>query len=72
MIEYKKYTAAHLDGVLRLSQDWFHENITFGIAPDTAEDIASYENDYFHVALDGGKVVGYVTAEIISDRARYI
>ena len=66
-VNYQKYTNAHLDGVLKLSHEWFAENITFGIVPDTAEDIAAYQNEYFHVALDGGNVVGYVTAEIIEE-----
>jgi 8-oxo-dGTP diphosphatase len=64
-ITYRSYTPAHLDGVLRLSQEWFHEKITVGIMPDTAEDVASYENEYFHVALDDERVVGYVTAEVV-------
>jgi len=64
-IKYKKFDESYLDGVLTLSQDWFHENITFGIVPDTAEDVASYKNEYFHVALDGECVIGYITAEIV-------
>gem|GEM_PF-98344 len=66
-IAYQPYTTAHLDGVLLLSQEWHDENITFGVVPDTAEDVASYQNEYFHVALDGKRVVGYATAEIIND-----
>ena len=67
IITYRPYITAHLDGILRLSQDWFHENITFGVVPDAAEDVASYENEYFHVALDGECVVAYITAEIIEE-----
>ena len=65
-ISYQPFNTSHTNGVLKLSQEWFRENITFGIIPDTAEDIASYKNEYFHVALNGEDVVGYITAEIIN------
>ena len=29
--------------------------------------IASYQNEYFYVAMDGDTVVGYITAEIITE-----
>ena len=64
-ISYQPFNTSHTNGVLKLSQEWFRENITFGIMPDTAEDVAAYQNEYFHVALDGENVVGYITAEII-------
>jgi 8-oxo-dGTP diphosphatase len=67
MINYKLYETEHLSCVLNLSQEWFNENITFGIVPDTAKDIASYQNEYFYVALNSEAVIGYVTAEDIKD-----
>ena len=67
MIIYKKCEEIHFPNVLQLQHEWFNENITFGIVPDTAEDIAGYQNDYFYVALNGESVIGYVTAEIIKD-----
>ncbi|MCL2514072.1 MAG: bifunctional GNAT family N-acetyltransferase/NUDIX hydrolase [Oscillospiraceae bacterium] len=66
-ITYKPFEIKCLEGVLKLQNEWFHENITFGVGPDTAEDIAGYQNDYFYVALDGDRIVGYTTAEIIKD-----
>jgi len=66
-ILYQPFSTSHTDGVINLSQEWFAENITFGIMPDTAEDIASYQNEYFYVAMDGETVVGYIMAEIITE-----
>jgi 8-oxo-dGTP diphosphatase len=34
---------------------------------ETKEDILGYTKDYFYIATDGEKVVGYIIAEVVSD-----
>ena len=64
-IAYRQFNAEFLSAVLELQNEWFSENITFGVVPDSAETIQRCLNDYFHIALDDREVKGYVTAEVM-------
>jgi len=65
-ITYREFGAEYLDAVHKLQNEWFYENITFGLGPDTAETISGWQNGYFFIALDGADVIGYVAAEIVT------
>jgi len=62
---YQQYNNTHTNGIVQLQGEWFQEDITFGIVPSTAEEIAACNSDYFYVALDGEKLIGYVSAEVV-------
>lgn len=66
-ITYKKFTPEYADRVLELQHTWVNEYITYGVVNGTIEDMLGYANDYFYIAVDGEKVVGYITAEVVSD-----
>ena len=66
-ITYQQFEASFLSAVLELQNEWFFEDITFGIVPETAKDIIANQNEYFFIALDEGKVIAYTTAEVIKD-----
>ncbi|MCL2478533.1 MAG: bifunctional GNAT family N-acetyltransferase/NUDIX hydrolase [Treponema sp.] len=63
-ISYKQFSIEYLEAVRELQNEWFYENITCGIAPDTAEQIMNYQNEYFMIAVDDRKPVAYITAQI--------
>ena len=66
-ITYRQFSNEDLESVLELQNEWFCENITFGVGPDTKETILSCLNEYFYIAAESGKAVGYITAEVIRD-----
>lgn len=43
-ITYKLFDKQYLSAVLILQYEWFRENITFGIVPETPEEIFGYQN----------------------------
>lgn len=49
-ISYQPFNDSHAPGVCELQNEWTD---TFGIVPETPEEIDSCKNEYFHVALDG-------------------
>lgn len=66
-ITYRQFTPEYTDAVLYLQHTWVYENITYGVVNETKEDILGYTKDYFYIATDGEKVVGYIIAEVVSD-----
>ena len=66
-IIYRLFCIDFLDAVLDLQHEWFCEDITFGMGKDTAQNILEWPNEYFYIALDDQKVIGYITAEIVND-----
>lgn len=66
-ITYKQFTPEYTDAVLALQHTWVYENITYGVVNETKEDMLGYVNDYFYIASDGEKVVGYITAQVVGD-----
>lgn len=66
-ITYRRFTPEYLDAVLNMQHEWVYENITYGVVSDTKEDVHGNINDYFYIAVDGEKVIGYITAEVLSD-----
>lgn len=66
-ITYKQFTPEYTNAVLELQHTWVYENITYGVVNETKEDMLGYAKDYFYIAVDGEKVVGYITAEVVGD-----
>ncbi len=66
-ITYKQFTPEYVEAVLELQHTWVYENITYGVVKETREDMLGYINDYFYIAVEGEKVVGYITAEVVGD-----
>jgi len=64
-ITYKQFTPEYIDEVLELQHTWVYENITYGVAIENKEDMLGHINDYFYIAVDDEKVVGYITAEVV-------
>lgn len=64
-ITYKQFSAEYTGAVLALQHAWVYEDITYGVVNESEEDILGYANDYFYIAVDGEKVVGYITAEVL-------
>ena len=61
---YELMKTEHLPAVEKLQQDWFAENITYGFVAGTARQIADAMTPYCLVAKDGGRVVGFIMAEV--------
>ncbi|MGI6704909.1 MAG: GNAT family N-acetyltransferase [Clostridia bacterium] len=66
-ITYKQFTHEYAEMILKLQHTWVYENITYGVVNETKEDILEHAKDYFYMAVDGEKVVGYITAEVVRD-----
>ena len=66
-LTYRLFHEQDLSAVVSLQREWFQENITFGIVPESPDEILRYQNDYFFVALDGDEIIGYTTAEVIQE-----
>lgn len=61
---YRPFENTDAKDIVRLQNEWVKENITYGYQADSYDEIINYDKEYFYVAIDGGRVVGYVTAEI--------
>ncbi len=66
-ITCKQFTREYTYTVLELQHTWVYENITYGVVNETEEDILGYINDYFYIAVEGEKVIGYITAEVVGN-----
>ncbi|MDF2686276.1 MAG: hypothetical protein K0S55_1457 [Clostridia bacterium] len=66
-ITYKLFDIKYLDAVTELQNEWVYEDITFGVVNDNSEKILNYQNDYFYIALDDEKVIGYITADVVNN-----
>ncbi|MEA4832677.1 hypothetical protein SDC9_142647 [bioreactor metagenome] len=72
-ISYKIFTPECCNAVIDLQHNWVKENITFGVVCDNEDDILKHQNDYFILAFDFEKLVGYITADVITNSGeRYI
>ncbi len=67
MITYNVFTKNKAEDVLLLQNEWFYENNTFGFISDTIDNIKNYPSEYFYLAENENKIIGYITAEIICD-----
>ena len=63
-IKYRPFENTDTKDIIILQNEWVKENITYGYCADSDDEIVNYDKEYFYVSLDGGRVVGYVTAEI--------
>jgi len=61
---YEKMTEKHLPQVKLLQDEWHAEDITYGFAAGTHEQILEAMTDYCFVAVDDNNVVGYLVAEL--------
>lgn len=60
----EKMKAAHVETVEKLQQEWAQENITYGVAAGTQQQIAEAITPYCFVLKDEQKIIGYLMAEI--------
>jgi len=56
--------SSHLDGVAKLQLEWVDENITYGFAAGTAEQIAEAMTPFCYVMKRADKIIGYLMAEV--------
>lgn len=72
-ITYRPFENTDTKDIIKLQNEWVKENITYGYQADSVDEIVNYNKEYFYVAIDGGRVVGYVTAEIcVNDGLGYM
>ena len=61
------------DDIIRIQNEWVKENITYGYCADIVDEIVNYDKEYFYLAVDNNRVIGYVTAKIcINDGLGYM
>ena len=65
-IKYRPFENTDTKDIIILQNEWVKENITYGYCADSVDEIVNYDKEYFYAAIDGGRIVGYVTAEILS------
>ncbi|MCL2831770.1 MAG: Dam family site-specific DNA-(adenine-N6)-methyltransferase [Treponema sp.] len=66
-ITYKQFEPENLSAVMELQNEWFFENITCGVVPDAADEILRFPKEFFFIAADNKKVIGYAASEVIKD-----
>jgi ribosomal protein S18 acetylase RimI-like enzyme len=64
-IEYLEFSRKYMKNIIELENNWISENITYGLVRSYEDEISKNANDYFYIALDGEKVIGYIICEII-------
>jgi ribosomal protein S18 acetylase RimI-like enzyme len=64
-IQYEKFSEKHLNSILELEKEWIDEDITYGIVQSNEKAFVDANKDYFYLALDGAKVIGYIICEIV-------
>ena len=62
-IVYRKFSKEFLDSVIKLEKAWADENITYGLEQSGGDYFLEADNNYFYLALDGNKTIGYVICE---------
>jgi GNAT superfamily N-acetyltransferase len=55
--------------IAALQTQWCDEDITWGLMPDTQEELLVYVHGYCFVARLGNRMVGYVTARVLAGAA---
>lgn len=63
-ITYRPFENTDTKDIIKLQNEWVKENITYGYQADSYDEFINYDKEYFYAAIDCGRVVGYVTAEI--------
>ncbi|MGN1442434.1 MAG: GNAT family N-acetyltransferase [Acutalibacteraceae bacterium] len=72
-IMYRQLENSHADDINKLQNEWVKENITYGYCADSYDEIINYDKEYCYAAIDGEKVIGYVTAETcVNDGIEYM
>ena len=64
-IFYKKFNEKFLEGVMELEKAWVIEDITYGIVESGKDYFLNVDKNYFFVAIDKAKIIGYIISEII-------
>ena len=61
---YETMKPEHLEEIEKLQQEWASENITYGLAASTLQQISDALTPYCFVLKDGRKIIGYLMAEV--------
>jgi ribosomal protein S18 acetylase RimI-like enzyme len=69
---YETMKREYLKDVMKLQEEWFTENITYGFVAGTIDQIAESMTPYCFVAKDEQKIIGFVMAEIRQDNENCI
>jgi GNAT superfamily N-acetyltransferase len=60
-------TEDDISAVAELQQQWHDEDITWGLMPDTQEELLAYVRGYCQVAQLGRRLVGVATARLLPE-----
>jgi len=63
-MKYEIMEQEHLSEIMALQTSWVAENITFGFAAATVEQLAEMLTPYCLVAKDNDQIIGFVMAEV--------
>jgi XTP/dITP diphosphohydrolase len=63
-ITYKSYIPDYAKSIIRLINIWIKERSTIGIKKETAKQLSKFPPEYFFVAFDGEKAIGFVKCEV--------
>lgn len=65
MINIEAFDISYVDEVVELSKMWEIEDLTYGFVSNSPSDIKSKISEYSWIALDSGKVIGYIFGNIL-------
>jgi len=60
-------TEDDIPAIAELQKQWHHEDITWGLIPDTRERLREYVHGYCYVAQLQDRLVGFATAQLLPE-----